>query len=159
MTTTALPGTPRPGDLPPATRARGDAAPALRSALTSEWVKATTIRSTRTVLGLTLVGGLLVSWAVGVLVTDEVQYVAEVGFFWTSVSSMLAAITGVLLVGSEVQHGTLASAVAAQPSRWVLAAAKTGAAAVLGLVIGAVGLAAGFGGALLAGLGAGDTSV
>ncbi|OMQ16383.1 hypothetical protein A7K94_0202870 [Modestobacter sp. VKM Ac-2676] len=131
---------------------------ALAPALRSEWIKATSIRSTRTVLGLTAVGGLLVSWAAGVFVTDQVQYVAEVGFFWTSVSSMLAAITGVLLFGSEVQHGTLAVALAAQPSRWVLAAAKTGAAAVLGLATGAVGLAAGFGGAVLAGLDAGDTS-
>ena len=26
--------------------------------------------------------------------TDQVQYVAQVGFFWTSVTSMLAAIAG-----------------------------------------------------------------
>jgi ABC-2 type transport system permease protein len=163
MITTDVPATRTPANRranenAPATRTRGDAVAALRSALTSEWVKATTVRSTRTVLGLTLVGGVAVSWAVGVLVTDEVQYVAEVGFFWTSVSSMLAAITGVLLFGSEVQHGTLAPAVAAQPARWLLAVAKTVAAAALGLVIGAVGLAAGFGGAVLAGLDAGNTS-
>jgi ABC-2 type transport system permease protein len=163
MITTDVPATRTPAnrranDNAPATRTRGDAVAALRSALTSKWIKATTVRSTRIVLGLTLVGGLLVSWAVGVLVTDEVQYVAEVGFFWTSVSSMLAAITGVLLFGSEVQHGTLAPAVAAQPARWLLAVAKTVAAAALGLVIGAVGLAAGFGGAVLAGLDAGNTS-
>lgn len=60
--------------------------------------------------------------------------------------------------GSEVQHGTLASAVAARPARWVLAAAKTLTAAAIGLLLGAVGLATGFGGAALAGLGAGDTS-
>jgi ABC-2 type transport system permease protein len=158
VSTTGSPADRRANDDAPATRTHGDAVAGLSAALTSEWVKATTVRSTRTVLGLTLFGGLLVSWAVGVLVTDQVQYVAEVGFFWTSVSSMLAAITGVLLFGSEVQHGTLATAVAAQPARWVLAVAKTGAAAVLGLVIGAVGLAAGFGGAVIAGLDAGDTS-
>ena len=45
---------------------------------------------------------------------------------------MLAAISGVLLFGSEVQHGTLASAVAARPARWVLALSKTVTAAVLG---------------------------
>ncbi len=57
---------------------------ALAPALRSEWIKATAVRSTRTVLGRTADGGLLVSWAVGVLVTDQVQYVAEVGFSWTT---------------------------------------------------------------------------
>ena len=142
----------------PATRTRGDDARAVGAALRSDWIKATTVRANRAVLGLTVAGGLLVSWAVSVLVTDQVQYVAEVGFFWTSVTSMLAAITGVLLFGSEVQHGTLAGAVAARPARWVLALSKTVTAAVLGLVLGAAGLAAGFGGAVIAGLDAGDTS-
>ncbi|HEX2291305.1 MAG TPA: hypothetical protein VHH53_14185, partial [Pseudonocardiaceae bacterium] len=109
----------------PATRTRGDDVRAVVAALRSDWIKASTVRANRAILGLTVVGGLLVSWAVSVLVTDQVQYVAQVGFFWTSVSSMLAAITGVLLFGSEVQHGTLAAAVAARPSRWIVALAKT----------------------------------
>jgi ABC-2 type transport system permease protein len=142
----------------PATRARGDDGRAVLAALHSEWIKATTVRANRAVLLLTAVGGLAVSWAVATLVTDEVLVISEVGFYWTSVSSMLAAISGVLLFGSDVQHGTLATAVAARPTRWVLAVAKTGTAAVLGLVLGAVGLAVGFGGAALAGLDAGDTS-
>jgi ABC-2 type transport system permease protein len=91
-------------------------------------------------------------------VTDEVLVVAQVGFYWTSVTSMLAAIGGVLLFGSEVQHGTLAGAVAARPARWIIALSKTLTAAALGLVVGAAGLAAGFGGAALAGLDMGDTS-
>jgi ABC-2 type transport system permease protein len=142
----------------PATRARGDDGRAVLAALSSEWIKATTIRANRAVLLLTAVGGLAVSWAVATLVTDEVLVISEVGFYWTSVTSMLAAILGVLLFGSDVQHGTLATAVAARPTRWVLAVAKTVTAAVLGLLIGAVGLAAGFGGAALAGLDTGDTS-
>ena len=163
MRTSPAPTTPqaaagRPHGTSPATRSPRDDVRAVAAALRSEWIKACTVRSTTAVLGLTVAGGLLVSWAVSVLVTDQVQYVAQVGFFWTSVTSMLAAITGVLLFGSEVQHGTLASAVAARPARWVLALAKTVAAAVLGLVLGAAGLAAGFGGAVLAGLDAGDTS-
>src|SRR5215210_571081 len=142
----------------PATRSNGDDAKAVLAALSSDWIKASTVRANRALLLLTIVGGVLVSWAVSVLVTDQVQYVAEVGFFWTSVTSMLAAIGGVLLFGSEVQHGTLASAVAARPSRWVLALSKTLTAAVLGLVLGVFGLAAGFGGAVIGGLQAGDTS-
>jgi hypothetical protein len=128
------------------------------SALKSEWIKASTVRANKAILALTVAGGLVVSLAVSVLVTDRVQHVAEVGFLWTGVTSMLAAITGVLLFGSEVQHGTLASAVAARPARWVIALSKTLTAAVLGLVLGAAGLAAGFGGAVIAGLDAGDTS-
>jgi ABC-2 type transport system permease protein len=147
-----------PGDHRPATRTPADDARAVVFALKSEWIKATTVRANKAILGLTLGGGLLVTWLVGVLVTDEVQYVAQVGFFWTTVASMCAAISGVLLFGSEVQHGTLAAAVAARPARWVLALSKTLIAAAIGLVLGIAGLIAGFAGAVIAGLGAGDTS-
>jgi hypothetical protein len=91
-------------------------------------------------------------------VTDEVLVVSEVGFYWTSVTSMLAAIGGVLLFGSEVQHGTLAATVAARPARWIIALSKTLTAAALGLAVGAVGVAAGFGDAALAGLDMGETA-
>jgi ABC-2 type transport system permease protein len=142
----------------PATRSAAHDARAVLSALRSEWIKASTVRANAAILGFSLVGGLLVSWAVATFVTDEVLVVAQVGFYWTSVTGMLAAIGGVLLFGSEVQHGTLAAAVAARPARWIIALAKTLTAAALGLVIGATGLVAGFGGAVLAGLDAGDTS-
>ena len=136
---------------------RGDAR-GVAGALTSEWIKAVTVRATGTILALVLLGGLAVSWSVSTFVTDRVQYVADVGFLWTGVTAMLAAIAGVLLFGSEVQHGTLASTLAARPARWIIVLAKTLVAATVGLVLGAAGLAAGFGGAVLAGLGAGDTS-
>jgi ABC-2 type transport system permease protein len=152
-----MPDTP-PSDRRPATRSRGDDARTIGAALRSDWIKASTVRANRAIVAVTLTGGLLVSWAVSVLVTDQELTVAEVGFYWTSVSSMLAAIAGVLLFGSEVQHGTLAGAVTAGPARWVFALAKTLTAAVIGLLIGATGLVAGFGGAVIAGLAAGDTS-
>jgi hypothetical protein len=142
----------------PATRSRADDAKAVVTAVKSEWIKVTTVRVNLAIIILTIAGGLLVSWAVAAFVNDEVLYVAQVGFYWTSVTSMLAAIGGVLLFGSEVQHGTLAAAVTARPARWIIALAKTLTAAVMGLVIGAAGLAAGFGGAAIAGIGAGDTS-
>jgi ABC-2 type transport system permease protein len=150
--------TPLPTRHRPPSRAPGDDVKAIGATLRSDWIKASTVRANRAVLGLTAVGGLVVSWAVSVLVTDQVLTVAEVGFYWTSVSSMLAAIAGVLLFGSEVQHGTLAPAVAARPARWVLATSKALTAAGLGLLVGAVGLAVGFGGAAIAGLEAGDTA-
>lgn len=153
MTTTSVTTNRRPATRSPAHDAR-----AVLSALRSEWVKACTVRANAAILLFALVAGVAVSWAVATFVTDEVLVVAEVGFYWTSVTGMLAAIGGVLLFGSEVQHGTLAAAVAARPPRWVLALAKTLTAAALGLAIGAVGLAAGFGGAVVAGLDAGDTS-
>jgi ABC-2 type transport system permease protein len=142
----------------PATRSAGGDARAVLATLRSDWIKASTVRVNRAILLLALVGGLLVSWAVATFVTDEVLVVSEVGFYWTSVTSMLAAIGGVLLFGSEVQHGTLAAAVAARPARWIIALSKTLTAAVLGLVVGAAGLAAGFGGATLAGLDMGAAS-
>jgi ABC-2 type transport system permease protein len=157
-TTYRSPATTTPTGPRPPTRSTGDDARAVLAALTSEWIKASTVRATRAILALTIAGGLAVSWAVATLVTDQVLYVSEVGFYWTSVTSMLAAISGVLLFGSEVQHGTLAVAVAARPARWVIALAKTLTAAAMGLVIGAAGLAAGFGGAAIAGLDMGDTS-
>lgn len=163
MTTThaptyRIPEITSPTEHRPTMRAKGDDTRALAAALKSEWVKASTVRATRAILLLTVAGGLLVSWAVATLVTDEVLYLSEVGFYWTSVSSMLAAIGGVLLFGSEVQHGTLAATVAARPARWVIAVSKMLTAAALGLVLGVVGLTTGFGGAALAGLGSGDTS-
>jgi ABC-2 type transport system permease protein len=136
---------------------RGDAR-AVIAALKSERIKAMTVRATGTILALALGGGLAVSWAVSTFVTDRVQYVADVGFLWTGVTAMLAAIAGVLLFGSEVQHGTLASTLAARPARWIIVLAKTLVAAAVGLVLGAAGVAAGFGGAVVAGLDAGDTS-
>jgi ABC-2 type transport system permease protein len=157
-TTTTHPPTSLLSEQPPATRSPGHDARAVLSALRSEWIKASTVRVNAAILVFALVAGLFVSWAVATFVTDEVLVVAQIGFYWTSVTGMLAAIAGVLLFGSEVQHGTLAAAVAARPSRWIIALAKTLTAAALGLVIGATGLVAGFGGAVLAGLDAGDTS-
>jgi hypothetical protein len=142
----------------PGTRSSGGDVRAVLAALKSDWIKASTVRTNKAILLLALVGGLLVSWAVAMFVTDEVLFVAQVGFYWTSVTSMLAGIGGILLFGSEVQHGTLAAAVSARPARWIIALSKTLTAAAMGLVVGAAGLAAGFGGAAIAGLGAGDTS-
>jgi hypothetical protein len=136
---------------------RGDLG-AVLAALRSEWIKATTVRATTAVLAFALGGGLAVSWAVSTFVTDRVQYVADVGFLWTGVTAMLAAISGVLLFGSEVQHGTLASTLSARPARWIVVVAKSLVAATMGLFVGAAGLVAGFGGAALAGLDAGATA-
>ena len=62
---------------------------------------------------------------------------------------MLASIVGTLMFTSEVQHGTLPNAVMAQPARWVIVAAKAVVASGFGLVMGIVGMTAGFAGAVL----------
>ena len=68
---------------------------------------------------------------------------------WTAVQratlvSVLAIVMGTLLFTSEVQHGTLANAVAAQPARWVTVAAKAVIGSGLGLLMGIAGMIAGF---------------
>jgi ABC-2 type transport system permease protein len=67
-------------------------------------------------------------------------------------------VAGIVLFGSEVQHGTLGLALSAQPNRWLHAASKTAMAAAFGLVLGAVGMITGYVGAVLGGLELGNTS-
>jgi ABC-2 type transport system permease protein len=140
----------------PALRTRAADFRAIPAALTSEWIKLTTVRSTRVMLGLNVIAGLLVSWAVATFVTDEVLYVSEVAFYWTVVVAIVVAVAGVLAFTSEVQHGTLAAALTAQPARWVLATAKVAMSIAFGLGMAAAGIAAGFAGSLVGGLDIGD---
>src|SRR6478672_10421776 len=76
---------------------------AVAAALVSERIKASTITSNRAILGLTAAGGVFMSWLVAKFVTDKILTVTEVGFFWTTVVSVLAMIAGVLLFTTEVQ--------------------------------------------------------
>lgn len=131
---------------------------AIPNVLTSEWIKLSTVRSNKAILGLTAAAGGFVAWAVATLVTDEIQTVAQVFIFSTVLTGVFAAVAGILLFSSEAQHGTLATALTAQPTRWVIVAAKTMMATAFGIVLGAAGMVTGFGGALLGGLAMGDTS-
>jgi ABC-2 type transport system permease protein len=135
-----------------------DDARALPEVLRSDRIKLLSLRSNRAVLGLTAVIGGFSSWAVATLVTDEVLTVAEVFVYSTFLTAVLAAVAGLLLFTSEVQHGTLAAVLTAQPARWLVTASKTLVAAIFGLVLGATGMATGYIGAVLAGLESGDTS-
>ncbi len=152
------PNAARPATHRPATRSPGHDVRSIPKVLRSEWIKLASVRSSMVILAVTVGAGFLVAWAVAALVTDEVLYVSEVGFYWSVVTAVLAAIAGILLFSSEAQHGTLATALAAQPARWVLTLAKALTAAAVGVVLGAAGLAAGFGGALISDIGTGDTS-
>lgn len=128
------------------------------AALRAERIKLLSLRSTRVITGLAALSALLGAYLVAVLVHDEVLVVAEVFVFPALLVTVLAVVAGVLLHTAEVEHGTLASAITARPTRWVLALGKAVTAVVLGSVLSAVGMAAGSIGAILGGLPAGDRS-
>ena len=145
------------------TRSRSEDLVSVAAALRSEWIKTRSLRSNPAILGLTVVVGLLLSLILAVFVKDDPNKhipftVGDTFIFSTWLTTVLAIVMGILMFTSEVQHGTLANTIAAQPARWVTVAAKTTVAAGFGLVMGVLGMIAGFSGAVLGGLEMGDTS-
>jgi hypothetical protein len=130
----------------------------LAAVLRSEWIKATTVRTGKVLLAVAAIVGLLTSWATAAFVTDTVLTVTDVFVYPTLLTAVLAAVAGVLLVTSEVQHGTLAGPLTAHPSRWPVVIAKAVLATGVGLVLGAVGMITGVLGALAGGIEVGSTS-
>lgn len=135
----------------------------VRTAITSEWIKLRSLRSNRAILGLTVVAGVVMSWVLATFVkTDPYEHkpftVANTFMTATWLTMVLAIIAGILMYTSEVQHGTISHAIAAQPARWVTVAAKGAVAAGLGLAMGALGIIAGFASAVASGMPTGDTS-
>jgi hypothetical protein len=160
LPTTAISTDPRPQ---PLTRQRSDDVAALPAALRSEWIKLRSLRSTPGILAAVVVIGALLSWILATFVkTDPDTHlpftIGETFVFSTWLTMVLAIVMGTLSFTSEVQHGTLAAAVTTQPARWVIVAAKAVVGSGLGLAMGVLGMAAGFGGAVIGGLEAGDTS-
>ncbi len=155
MTTTELP-LPLSVEATSASRRRG--VDRLAAVLRSEWIKATTVRTNKTILAAAAVVGLVTSWATAVFVTGEVLTAPEVATGATALTAVLAAIAGILLFSAEAQHGTIAGALTAQPARWPVVAGKAVVATGLGLTLGVIGLLTGFAGALAGGLEVGDTS-
>lgn len=151
--TTDWPSRPRP-----ALRSTGDDVRAVPTVLRSEWIKLSSVRTNKAIVGVTVLVGGITSWAVAMFVTDEVLTVSDVFIYSTVLTAVFAAVAGTVLFSSEAQHGTLAAALTAQPARWLIVGAKTTAAAASGVVLGAAGMTAGFGGAVLGGLDMGDTS-
>lgn len=146
-----------------AIRSPRDSTAAIPHALASEWTKLRSLRSNGAILAATAILGIVLSWILAVFVktdpdTHEVFTVGNMFSFSTWLSTVLAIVMGTLMFTSEVQHGTLATALTAQPARWVTVAAKTAIAACFGLAMGAAGMLAAVSGALLGGLDAGDTS-
>jgi ABC-2 type transport system permease protein len=146
-----------------ATRSHRDSVAAIPNALASEWTKLRSVRSNLAILCGTTAIGIVLVWVLAVFVktdpdTLEAFTVGNSFSFPTWLSTVLAVVTGTLMFTSEVQHGTLAAAITAQPARWVTVAAKTAIAAGFGLAMGVAGMIAGVSGGVLGGLDAGDTS-
>jgi hypothetical protein len=144
-------------------RTRRDDAASIPTALSSEWIKVSSLRSNLWILALTPVIGVALSWIMATFVevdpdTDLPFTVAVTFIFSTWLTAVLAMIIGTLMFTSEAQHGTLASAVAAQPARWVTVVSKATLAASFGLAMGVLGMIGGLSGAILGGLPKGDTS-
>ena len=109
-------------------------------------------------LAITAVIGFVVSWAVATFVTDEVLVVSDVFAYSVVFSALISSVMGILVFTSEAHHGTLATTLAANQARSVVAASKTVIATALGMFLGAVGLATGFCGAVAGAIDMGDAS-
>jgi uncharacterized integral membrane protein len=144
-------------------RSHRDSVGAIPNALASEWTKLRSLRSNRAILMATAAIGIVLAWVLAVFVktdpdTLEAFTIGNTFSFPVWLSTVLAVVTGTLMFTSEVQHGTLATVITAQPARWVTVVAKSAIAAGFGLAMGVAGMLAGVTGGLLGGLDAGDTS-
>ena len=135
----------------------------VRAALRSEWIKLRSVRATPIFVGLTTVIGVGMSLILGLVVkTDPYEHLPfTIGntFLVSSwLTTLFAVVAGTLLFTSEVQHGTLAGALTARPSKPIIISAKAVVAALLGFAMGALGIIGGLVGGIASGMDAGDTS-
>lgn len=135
----------------------------VRAAVHSEWIKIRSVRSTAVLVCLVGVIGIAMPLILGrVLVTDPYDdlpfTIGNTLLVSTWLTTLFAVVAGTLLFTSEVQHGTLAGALTARPSKLVLVTAKTLVAAAFGCALGALGLMGAVLGGFASGMDAGDTS-
>jgi len=166
MTTTS-PTLPTPTTIPTipwatsdrsALRSRRDDLKAIPAALKSEWIKLASLRANKMILAVTPLVGALIAWALASSATITRLTASELFIFPLPLVAMLATITGILMFTAEAQHGTLAGALTARPTRWVIVTAKAVMATTVGLVLGGTAMLSGFGGAMLGGADLGDES-
>ena len=127
-------------------------------ALKSEWIKLSTLRSTKVAVALTAALGAVIAWALAATTSDPSLTASELFIYPLPLVAMLAAVTGILMFTSEAQHGTLAVMLTARPARWVIVVVKTTTAILVGASLGALGMIGGFAGAALGGAPLGETS-
>lgn len=140
------------------TRARRHDPSPLTQALRSEWIKLTTLRSTRVILAVTGAVGALIAWALAATSSDPSLPASVLFIFPLPLVAMLSAVTGILTFTTEAQHGTLVPMLTARPARWVLVTAKTAIVAAAGLAFGVTGMVGGYAGAVLGGAPSGRVS-
>ncbi len=119
-----------------AVRTPSDDVRAVPAALRSEWIKLTALRANKVILALTAVIGAVIAGGLAATATDPTLTASELFIYPLPLVAMLAGVTGILMFTGEAQHGTLAVTLAARPARWVIVAAKTTTAAVVGLALG-----------------------
>ena len=141
-----------------ALRTRRDDVSTVPAALRSEWIKLTSLRANKVIFALTPAVGALIAWALASSATKHNLTASELFIFPLPLIATLAIVAGILMFTAEAQHGTLAATLIARPSRWVIVTAKAAMATLVGLVLGATAMIAGFGGALLGGVDLGNTS-
>lgn len=125
---------------------------ALPDVLRSEWIKLSTVRTAKVLLVLTIVIDFVAAYATARLVTDEVLTVSQVFVYPAVFTAVFAAISGIVMFTSEVQHGTLGVTLAVRPTRWTIVAVKALVAIAVGVTLGVAGMAAAAGGAAVGGL-------
>lgn len=135
----------------------------LRAAIRSEWIKLRSIRATLIFVGLSIVIGVGMSLVLGaVLKTDPYEHlpftIGNTFLVSTWLTTLFAVVAGTLLFTSDVQHGTLANALTARPSKPIIVGAKACIAAVLGFAMGALGIVGGLVGGIASPMDTGDTS-
>ena len=131
---------------------------AVPDALRSEWIKLSSLRANKVILALTAVVGAVIAGGLAATTSDPQLTASELFIYPLPLVAMLAAVAGILMFTSEAQHGTLAVMLAARPARWVVVAAKTVTAAMVGAALGITGMAAGFAGATVGGVELGSGS-
>lgn len=141
-----------------ALRTRRDDVRTVPAALKSEWIKLASLRANKAILALTPVVGALIAWALAMSATDKNPTASELFIFPLPLIATLATVSGILMFTAEAQHGTLAATLTARPARWVIVTAKAAMATMVGLVLGATAMVAGFGGAVLGGANLGNGS-
>lgn len=135
----------------------------VRAALHSEWIKLRSVRSSFVFVGVAALVGVAMALILGRAVkTDPYDHlpftIGNTFIVSTWLTTLFAMVAGTLLFTSEVQHGTLAGALTARPSKPIVVGAKAAAAAMLGLTMGALGIAGGLLGGVASGMDTGDMS-
>lgn len=135
----------------------------VRSAIRSEWIKLRSVRSTPMFVGLSALIGIAMALILGNIVKDDPYdhlpfTIGNTFLVSTWLTTLFAVVAGTLVFTSDVQHGTLAGALTARPSKPTVVAAKVVVAAVLGFAMGALGIIGGLIGGLASSMDTGDLS-